>query len=136
MDKKLIESEAMAIMDEAAARIMAPYEGECLLCYVYRQLTEFGCDGGHRFARSFRDSTAPRATALLRNLARAGACCCDCEIFLNAYRLGPRPLVLHFKRSSAPAEADDEEDGEPFLWCQGVRRGSTQGCGNWVRMWR
>ncbi len=119
MDKKLIESEAMAIVDEAAARILMPHEGECLLCYVYRQLTEFGCDGTHRFARSFRDCTAPRATALLRNLARAGACCCDCEIFSNAYRLGPRPLVLHFQRAT-PTESDQNADAEPFLWCQGA----------------
>ncbi|RBP66211.1 uncharacterized protein DUF2695 [Brevibacterium sanguinis] len=133
MDRKLIESEAMAIVEEAASRIMTPYEGECLLCYTYRQLTEFGCDGTHRFALSFRDRTAPRATALLRNLARVGACCCDCEIFRNAYHLGPRPLVLHFQRS---AETDEtgEPPAEPFLWCQGVRRGSTQACGNWVRM--
>ena len=44
-------------------------------------------------AEIYRDRTAPRATALLDRLSGMGACCCDCEMFLNAFALTHRPWM-------------------------------------------
>ena len=74
MDKNTIDNDVRTIIDAETARVFAPRPGECLACYVFRQLGEFGCNGTHRFAESFRDRTAPRATALLARLSSMGAC--------------------------------------------------------------
>lgn len=152
MDEITLESEVRTIIDAASARLLRPRAGECLTCYVFRQLGEFGCDGTHRFALSYRDRTAPRATALLSRLARMGACCCDCEMFLNAYALGPRPWLVRdpfgevigipvsaeeLTGTREPEEAPEAglpPDRQLFLCCRFVRRGSTQPCANWRRL--
>jgi hypothetical protein len=64
--------------------IMEPRQGECLHCYVYRML-EFGCRG-LRWTVRYRDTKAPRATALHHRLMSKGAGC-DCEIFMNGWAL-------------------------------------------------
>lgn len=121
-----IESELRTL----STALTNPHEGECLLCYVRRML-EFGCTG-LRWARRYRDLRAPRATALEARLGRKGGFC-DCEIFMNGYELAPEYWV--------PSE-EYVEDGivyetepaypKPFPSCQGVARGSTQGCALWV----
>lgn len=118
-----------AIVDEAESvvrlwvtELVRPRKNECLCCYVARLLNETPCDGSHRHAVRYRDATAPRATALVERLGRIGACCCDCEIFLNGYQ----PRV-------APT---DDDSVDPLAPCEGVRRGSVQPCRNWVRIRR
>jgi len=90
-----------------------PDEGECVLCFVARMLDSWGCDETLRFAERYRVRRAPRATAMLRRFNDAGGFC-DCEIFLNGYVLA------------------DPFAGE-LPKCRGVRRGSSQPCGSWVR---
>lgn len=159
MDNITENPEIRQVIDTASARILNPRQGECLVCYVFRQLGEFGCNGTHRFAESFRDSTAPRATALLARLGSMGACCCDCEMFLNAYAFAQRPLLMRGPLAEAigtrmsveeleaagalpmdSARADttggQNAPSDIYLCCQFVRRGSTQPCGNWRRQRR
>lgn len=154
MDKNTIDNDVRTIIDGASARILTPRPGECLVCYVFRQLSEFGCNGTHRFARTFRDQTAPRATALFDRLRSMGACCCDGEILGNAYRFSLNPWIIEpgpfAEALGTPIRlvaADelqnlDEERGRDlidttetkYLCCKIVRRGSTQPCGNWERV--
>lgn len=117
-------------MRDLAAAVLTPHEHECLCCYVVRMLNDYPCDGSHRHALRYRDLMAPRATALLTRLERVGACCCDCELFVNGYWL--RSWVRQY------AELGDIEDDHGQAGyvnlpaCQGVRRGSVRPCGNWV----
>jgi hypothetical protein len=130
-----IIDEAEDLVRRLATELTRVRRGECLCCYVARQLDEFQCDGTHRFAERFRDASAPRATALRDRLSRIGACCCDCELFLNGY--GPHPRLW------TPAHEEDDDFGgrlyieaqppEQLPHCTGVRRGSLQPCTNWVR---
>ena len=123
--------QAEAFLRHLAEELTRPRERECLCCYVARLLDDFPCDGSHRHALRYRDAMAPRATALRDRLSRVGACCCDCELFLNGYL--PHPSLW-------PDRADeDDEDGlaiDQLPACTGVRRGSTQPCRNWVRIRR
>ena len=57
-------NEAEALVRQLATELTEVRHGECLCCYVARQLDEFSCDGTHRHALHFRDTTARRATAL------------------------------------------------------------------------
>src|SRR2546423_1221424 len=93
-----IVDEAEGYLRELAAELAHPQDNECLCCYVARMLDEFSCDGSHRHAIRYRDTKAPRATALLARLRQIGACCCDCELFLNGYRL----------RSASHEHVDDD----------------------------
>jgi uncharacterized protein DUF2695 len=99
-----------------------PLPVECLACYVWRMLDEFGCNATLRWARNWRDARAQRATALERKLARRGGCC-DCQLFLNVWtpRLGAGSGGL--EGSWQPRSAR--------LSCRGVRRGSAQPCAVW-----
>lgn len=133
MEANTPSAEAENIVRQAALTIMTPDVGECLVCYVDRQLRGFGCDGTHRFAAQYRDASAPRSTALLKRLGRAGACCCDCEIFLNA-------CEPSFSLWSSDQWIEDPEWGEVFVEaeppavmpaCAGVRRGAVTPCRNW-----
>lgn len=115
---------------------------ECLCCYVARMLDEFPCDGSLRHAKHYRDTSAPRATALAERLGRVGGYC-DCEIFLNGYQL----LGAEQEEDEEAAVEQDAvlyvEDvlgkdtaSEEWPPCQGVRRGTVKPCGNWVRIRR
>lgn len=115
MEAQQIELEAERIVRTLSEELLAPRDGECLVCFVDRQLTAHGCNGSHRFATHFRDTRAPRATALLRTLSDKGACCCDCEILMNAY---------------------ERVRGTEGMGCGGVRGGSVQPCGRWQRQQR
>ncbi|MBS1907488.1 MAG: DUF2695 domain-containing protein [Actinobacteria bacterium] len=115
MESQQIYLDAEQIVRALSEELLAPRDGECLVCFVDRQLTEHGCDGTRRFALHFRGIRAPRATALERTLSEKGACCCDCEIYANAY------------------ERVRGTDAEP---CRGVARGSAQPCTLWRRQQR
>ena len=122
-----IAREAEALVRQLADDLTRPHEHECLCCYVARMLDQFPCDGSHRHAERYRDAAAPRATALLDRLSRVGACCCDCELFLNGYL--PRILV-------ESRDLELELDYADLPACSGVRRGSIRPCSNWVRLRR
>ncbi len=100
-----------------------PFPVECLACYVWRMLDEFGCNATLRWTRRWRDARAPRATALERRLARAGGCC-DCELFLNVWV----PRVVPSSEPPTRGVGAQPADG----LCRGVRRGSSQPCERWV----
>jgi hypothetical protein len=123
MDDIAIDDQAEQLVRAFAQELTGPRVGECLVCYVARMIDAFGCDTTLRFARSFRDQRAPRATALERRLGNMGGFC-DCEIFLNAMVLAP-----HLRRF----DSQGEELPVELPQCARVRRGSTQGCTNWVR---
>ena len=69
-------NEAEALVRQLAGELTQVLEGECLCCSIAHPLNKFPCDGTHRHALHFRDTTAPRATALRKRLSRVGACCC------------------------------------------------------------
>ena len=121
-----IDREAEGIVRSLARTLTNPREGECLFCYVARMLDEFGCDNTLRFARSYRDRRAPRATSLERRLGDMGGFC-DCEIFLNGMTVAPYLLT---------EDADGNKVAGTVPECLTVRRGSTQSCGHWVRVRR
>lgn len=137
MNQKLIEIEALEIITAASDEMLSPHPGECLVCFVGRQLDEFGCTGTHRFAMHYRNLMAPRATALYERLANMGACCCDCEMFMNAYEIAPHTWQPY--RTWVEDGFILQEDAKPLQQsppCAGVRKGSTQPCSNWQRQYR
>lgn len=137
MNPEPISEEAETIVREATVALFTPRAGECLVCFVYRQLTQFDCDNTHRFAISFRDQTAPRATALISRLSSMGACCCDCEMFLNAYQPAMQPWPSgRWETASDGLEVWVEAPPSPMPPCRGVHRGSTRPCRNWERIRR
>jgi hypothetical protein len=99
-----------------------PEDDECVLCYAARMLTTFGCDETLRWVRRWRERRQPRATGLERRMASRGGFC-DCEVFMNGWRLRADLLVR-------------DEDGEltdPFVPppCAGIGPRSSQPCANW-----
>lgn len=124
MDDVAIDEQAVQLIRRMAERLTRPRAGECLVCYVARMLDDFGCDNTLRFAASYRDQVAPRATGLERRLQNLGGFC-DCEIFLNGFGLAP-----HLRAYDGDGE---EVAAEVLPACAGVRRGSTQACAHWVR---
>lgn len=128
-------TEAESVLAELSSGLLGPRPGECLLCYVHRMLTEFGCDCRLRFATHYRDVRAPRATGLERRLGQVGGYC-DCEIFLNGYEPRPRYWVPD---DTGDLDEDEEPDltwPDPLPACTGVRAGSTQPCTVWCRQLR
>jgi hypothetical protein len=138
MERQSITERAELILHDAASTLMTPAAGECLVCFVARQVGEFGCDGTHRVALQYRDSVAPRATELLVRLSAMGACCCDCEIFMNTYEPATR-LWSRAHESVASDDFDEWVDPEPpdtIPPCETTRRGSTKPCAKWERISR
>jgi len=117
---KAVEDELRTVPGAQAT----PLPVECLACYVWRMLDEFGCNATLRWARRWRDARAPRASALEHRLARQGGFC-DCELFLNVWVCG-----ASLARST---DALRVTDTRPTGLCRGVRRGSSQPCRLWVR---
>ena len=125
----------MSVADEAERylQILAdprcqPAPHECLACFVARLLTDFGCDTTLRWAQRFRALRSPTATGLERRLGNVGGFC-DCEVFLNGYRL-VRPLLVRDLATDELMAPD-----EPPV-CAGVRSTSTKPCANWERRTR
>ena len=138
MENPEILETAQIILRNADEEVLTPRAGECLGCFAARQLGEFGCNGTHRFVTLYRDRTAPRATALIRRLSRMGACCCDCEIFMNAYVLAHRFVTPGYWFTDAHGQEawEDPKWPEQLPECHKVRRGSTQLCEIWERRYR
>lgn len=111
--------EADRELPTVADALRTPLPGECLLCYVWRMLDDFGCNATLRWARRWRETRAPRATALEHRLGRRGGFC-DCQIFLNGWEL--------VRSAEVVAECSLRDDPG----CRGVRPGSTQPCVHWV----
>jgi hypothetical protein len=135
-----MEPEPLVVDTERELRVLSttltePHEGECLLCYVHRML-ELGC-AGLRWAVRYRDLRAPRVTGLERRLSSMGACCCDCEIFLNAFEPAPELWTPDrtYEEDGATSYAEPEPP-ERLPECRGARAGSTKGCSLWVRQRR
>jgi hypothetical protein len=94
---------------ELSRRLTEPAERECLRCYLLRMISEFGCDGTHRWTVRWRDLRAPRARGLVQRMRRRGGLCCDCEVIFNVF--------------------PDYPDTEEILPCAGVpRSGSALPC--------
>ena len=77
----LVETE----LAELSRRLTEPGQRECLRCFLVRMISEFGCDGSHRWTVRWRDLRAPRALGLVPRLQRRGAVCCDCEVIFNVF---------------------------------------------------
>ena len=52
-----------AELAELSRRLTEPGERECLRCYLLRMISEFGCDGTHRWTACWRDLRAPGPAA-------------------------------------------------------------------------
>ena len=124
--------------------LTTPHPGECLMCFVARQVEGFGCNCTLRWACHWRDMRVPRATALERRLAARGGFC-DCEIFLNGWTLRDDLLVPYPDSPDQdvnhdPDDTDDLDDLDPEDWvwpsplpgCCGVSSRSSQPCALWV----
>lgn len=85
-----VEAELIAL----SGVLTEPADRECLRCFLLRMISEFGCDGTHRWTIRWRDLMAPLATSLPGRLEELGGCC-DCEVLLNVFPHYPqtdRPL--------------------------------------------
>ncbi len=108
--------------------LLDPQEGECVLCFVHRAVTELGCDDTLRWSDRFRTVRVPAATALTRRMESAGWAC-DCEVVEHRYRL---------VRECLERDVHTDELMLPTVrpTCSGVRRTSAQPCRNWERRGR
>jgi Protein of unknown function (DUF2695) len=98
-----------AELAELSRQLTEPGRRECLRCFLVRMVSEFGCDGTHRWTVRWRDLRAPRMTSLVQRMQRRGGCCCDCEVVFNVF--------------------PDYPDSEQILPCAGVLRpGSAAPC--------
>jgi hypothetical protein len=105
-----IDDEAEDLVRAAADALTAPLPEECLPCYLDRIVRDVPCDGSLRLSSHYRDSVAPRGTALEERLRLRGGFC-DCEVLMNVF----------------------EPKSELVMPCKGVRRGSTQACALWLQ---
>lgn len=95
-----------------------PADHECLPCFLYRMAKDHPCDETLRMLRHYRDSVAPRATAVERKVQLLGGYC-DCEVLMNTVR-------------PASTETARLLDEAADIVCHGVRRGSIQPCEQWL----
>lgn len=70
--------------------LTAVQPAECLCCYLVRMLEQFGCDGGHRFTKRWRDVQRRTVPGLIRRLEGRGGFC-DCEVVFNVFHSGRQP---------------------------------------------
>lgn len=128
MSETSVAEEAERYLQILADPASEPAPRECLACYVARMITAHGCDTSLRWAQRFRELSSPTATGLERRLGNVGGFC-DCEIFLNGYRLSRELLVRDLATDELTAP------DEPPV-CAGVGRTSTKPCANWQRRTR
>lgn len=107
-----------------------PRPGECLVCYLSR-MQDFGCRR-HGFTDHYVRLRAPGATGLRQRLAGMGACCCECEVFLNAYE--PAYVPDPWSGTAVYDWEDLMDEAVDVPACRGVRGGSTQPCRLWKRI--
>jgi hypothetical protein len=74
-----------AELAELSQHLTEPGESECLRCFLMRMISEFGCNGTHRWTIRWRESRAPRARGLVGRLQQRGGICCDCEVIFNVF---------------------------------------------------
>jgi len=84
-----VETELIAL----SGALTEPAERECLRCFLLRMISEFGCDGTHRWTIRWREVRAPRATRLPDRLGGLGGYC-DCEVVCNVFPEYPESAVL------------------------------------------
>ncbi len=122
---------------QRSAEMTTPDEGECLLCFIHRQLDELGCDNTLRFARRYRDLQVPRATALERRLGQVGGFC-DCEVFMNGFTLAERWWTpeREIEQEDGWVEVVEAEPPDRLPPCQRVGPRTTRPCSLWVRQRR
>jgi Protein of unknown function (DUF2695) len=84
-----VEAELIAL----ASVLTEPDDRECLRCFLLRMISEFGCDGTHRWTMRWRALRAPLATSLLTRLEELGGCC-DCEVVLTVFPQYPPSVRL------------------------------------------
>jgi hypothetical protein len=82
-----------AELADLSRRLTEPGERECLRCFLLRMISEFGCDGTHRWTVRWRDARAPRARGMVPRLRRRGGCC-DCEVLINVFPYYPSDTEL------------------------------------------
>ena len=119
----------LVVEDQPPGPPAVPHPRECFVCFVDRMVMAHGCSNRLQWLRLWRGRAAPRATALERRLAAKGACCCDCEILLNAYVRRADAERLRFRDWEEDPLARPREPPPP---CLGVGRGSAKPCGLWV----
>ena len=103
MEQQRVVRDAEEYLQLVVAEVMAPHPAECVLCYVARMLGEHVCDETLRWTGRFRELRSPRATALEGRMQAVGGFC-DCEVFLNGYRLRREHLErdIHTDELRAP----------------------------------
>jgi len=130
MDNITENPEIKNLNDDDSGSRLNPLPGECVVCFVHRQLGEFGCDDTHRFAERFREQTAPRATALIPRLRGMGAWQCDCQLFREVFTFAPRPLLargIFASTIGGRLDADELTDIGVFADPRGDGRGIGYG---------
>lgn len=112
-------------LQELAEELTAPRPQECLACYLWRVLPEFGC-AGHRLTRRWARGRA-RGTpdGLVRWASALGGCCCDCEVVMNVLRKRTARRRGGVLCDAAVRAVDEAERGRdvPLGPCSGVRGG-------------
>lgn len=118
-----IIQEAEHLLRGAASSLLEPSFRECIVCFIHRQNSEYGCDGTLRFALYFRDRKAPRATALRSRFERLNSRC-DCEVlsrgYLSTFRLDEvlsaqfGPESGHWKASVRTCTGEASRQSTPY----------------------
>ena len=67
----------------SSEQLTAPLPNECLLHYLERMLSEFGC-AGHRFTERWAQGRKVRGRPVIVWARATGGCCCDCEVVMNS----------------------------------------------------
>src|SRR5260221_9198467 len=83
-----------AELAELSQRLTEPGERECLRCYLLRMISEFGCDGSHRWTVRWRDLRAPRARGLVQRMQRRGGGGCPPAGNFNVASDSPPPQPM------------------------------------------
>lgn len=108
---------------DLAASEPAPVEGECVVCFLARA-TAASCRGWTPL-EAYRIRRAPAATGLAERWARQGArCACGVPAGICVVAREHRERDVHTDELQVP---------DPLPACHGVRPGSAQPCGLWVR---
>jgi hypothetical protein len=93
---------------ETSEQLTAPLADECLLHYLERMLSEFGC-AGHRFTERWAQGRKVRGRPVLVWARATGGCCCDCEVVMNSLgRRSTRRRGLLCPEAIAELEAQDD----------------------------
>ena len=93
---------------ESAEQLTAPLPDECLLHYLQRMLSEFGC-AGHRFTGRWAQGRKVRGRPVMVWAVATGGCCCDCEVIMNSLgRRATRRRGLLCPEAIAELEAHDD----------------------------